>query len=135
MIRERLRVQTRWEGDILDLTPAARDIARRYGGDGLLHLFVTGSTAAITTIEFEPGLAHDFPAAMERIAPRDAPYEHEAKWGDDNGHSHVRASLVGPSLAVPIENGDLLLGTWQQIVLVEFDTRGRAREVIVSVLP
>ncbi|GIV02919.1 MAG: hypothetical protein KatS3mg015_1749 [Fimbriimonadales bacterium] len=135
MLRERLRVRTRAEGDILDLTPSARDIARRYGGDGVLYLFVTGSTAALTTIEYEDGLLRDFPEAMERLAPRDAHYDHEARWGDDNGHSHIRASVVGPSLTVPIEAGQLLLGTWQQIVLIEFDTRGRDREVIATILP
>lgn len=119
---------------MVNITDLACEVARRAGGDGIAHLFVTGSTAAITTIEFEPGLARDFPAAMERIAPCDAPYAHEERWGDDNGHSHVRASLVGPSLVVPVAGGELVLGTWQQIVLVEFDTRGRDREIIVSVL-
>lgn len=118
-----------------DLTPYARKIASQYMGDGVLHLFVIGSTAAITTIEFEPGLEHDFGAAMERIAPRGAHYQHEARWGDDNGHSHVRASLVGPSLSVPVAGGEPVLGTWQQIVLLEFDTRARDREVVATILP
>lgn len=135
MIRERIQVRTVGEGDIHDLTPYVRKIAAQYVGDGVLHLFVIGSTAAITTIEFEPGLVHDFPAAMERIAPRDAHYQHEARWGDDNGHSHIRASLVGPSLTVPLAAGEPILGPWQQIVLVEFDTRPREREVVVTIVP
>jgi secondary thiamine-phosphate synthase enzyme len=93
---------------------------------------VSGSTAGLTTIEYEPGLVQDLPAAFERIAPRSARYRHHERWGDDNGHSHVRASLLGPSLVVPVEGGRLLLGTWQQIVLVDFDTRARRRDVVVQ---
>lgn len=102
--------------------------------NGVVVVFVVGSTAAITTIEYEPGLVQDMHTAMERIAPRDAPYAHEARWHDDNGHSHIRASLLGPSLTVPIVNGRMTLGPWQQIVLIDFDTRPRTRTVHVQVM-
>jgi len=97
-------------------------------------VFVPGSTAAVTTIEFEPGLAKDFPAMLERVAPVDIDYEHQRAWHDGNGRSHVKASLVGPSLSVPFERGVLTLGTWQQIVFVELDIRPRRREVVVQVM-
>lgn len=103
-------------------------------GSGVVTVFVVGSTAAITTIEFEPGLMLDLPAALERLAPKGAGYEHERRWHDDNGHSHVRASIIGPSLSVPITEGKLTLGTWQQIVLIELDTRARTREVVVQIV-
>ena len=95
-------------------------------------MFVTGSTAGVTTIEFEPGLLEDLPAAFERLAPQGLRYRHDETWHDGNGHSHVRASLLGPSLLVPFEDGRLLLGTWQQIVLVDFDNRPRRREIVVQ---
>jgi len=94
-----------------------------------------GSTAAITTMEFEPGLVKDFPAALERAAPKSGvEYEHQRRWHDGNGHSHVKASLVGPSLSIPLVGGELVLGEWQQVVLVEFDIRPRARKVVVQIL-
>jgi secondary thiamine-phosphate synthase enzyme len=102
--------------------------------NGVAVVFVVGSTAAITTIEYESGLEQDMKTAMERIAPRDAPYAHEARWHDDNGHSHIRASLLGPSLTVPIISGRMTLGAWQQIVLIDFDTRPRTRTVHVQVM-
>jgi secondary thiamine-phosphate synthase enzyme len=102
---------------------------------GQAALLVHGSTAALTTVEYEPGLVnHDVAAALERLAPRDARYVHEETWHDDNGHSHVRASLVGPSLALPVVRGRVPLGTWQQIVLIDSDTRPRERTVHVSVV-
>jgi secondary thiamine-phosphate synthase enzyme len=105
------------------------------GGEGLLHLFVVGSTAALTTIEYEPGLVkHDLPAVLQRLVPDDARYEHEATWNDDNGHSHVRAALVGPGLTIPFSNGRLLTGEYQQVVLLDFDTRPRKRTVICTVV-
>ena len=130
-----LTVRTRGEADLIDLTPKVAGLVE--GGkirEGIVNLFVIGSTAALTTIEFEPGLAHDFPATLERIAPKGARYLHEEKWHDDNGHSHVRASLVGPSLTVPFIDGRLVLGTWQQIVLLECDTRPRERIITVQVI-
>ena len=116
-------------GERLAALPAAR-------AGGVVHLFVAGSTAALTTVEFEPGLVgRDVAAAFQRIAPDDIEYLHEQTWNDDNGHSHVRATLVGPSLSVPFDaGGTLLLGTWQQIVLIDFDTRPRRRTVIATVL-
>jgi secondary thiamine-phosphate synthase enzyme len=95
-------------------------------------VFVPGATAALTTVEFEPGLVRDLPELFERIAPRDRPYHHDETWHDGNGHSHVRASLLGPSLTVPVQGGKLLLGTWQQIVLVDFDNRPHRRELVVQ---
>ena len=102
--------------------------------DGIATIFVPGSTAAVTTIEYEPGLLKDFPDMLERIAPKNMEYEHENMWHDGNGHSHVRASLVGPSLTVPFTNKQLTLGTWQQIVLVELDTRSRDRSLVVQII-
>lgn len=102
---------------------------------GIVHLFVTGSTAGITTTEFEPGLVEeDLAAGFERIAPEHERYRHEETWHDDNGHSHVRASLLGPSLSIPIVDGSLPLGTWQQIVLIDFDTRPRQRMITVQII-
>src|SRR5437762_10221977 len=123
---KRLSIKTVGNGDMLEVTRlAASAIEESSCTAGLASVFVVGSTASITTIEYEPGLAGDFPAMLERIAPSDAHYEHEARWNDDNGHSHVRASLIGPSVCVPFNDGVLELGTWQQIVLVDFDTRPR----------
>jgi secondary thiamine-phosphate synthase enzyme len=102
--------------------------------NGIINVFVAGSTAAITTIEYEPGLRHDFPKMLSRIAPKDIQYRHDETWHDGNGHSHVRASLVGPSLTVPFSNGALILGTWQQIVMLEMDTRPRERVLTIQIL-
>lgn len=102
--------------------------------NGLACVFVAGSTAAITTVEHEPGLVADLRDAMDRLYPKDIDYEHHRRWGDGNGHSHVRASFVGPSLTVPIVEGSLVLGTWQQIVFMEFDNKPRTREVTVQVI-
>jgi len=130
-----LELRTRGEDDLIDITHQVQEaVSDSSNNIGIVHLFVIGSTAAITTIEFEPGLAHDFPAALERIAPKDARYLHEEKWHDDNGHSHVRASIIGPSLTVPFIEGRLMLGTWQQIVLLECDTRPRERTITVQVI-
>ncbi len=133
-VTSRHRVSTRGQGDVNDLTEAVAAAVRQAGArDGLATIFVVGSTAAITTMEFEPGAVADLAEVFEGMAPRDGDYRHHLTWGDDNGSSHARASLVGPSLSVPFEDGRLLLGTWQQIVLLEFDTRGRSREVVIQV--
>lgn len=130
-----IRVRTSGENDIVDITPhVVSAVAESEIESGIVFLFVIGSTAALTTIEFEAGLLHDFPKILERIAPRHARYLHEERWHDDNGHSHVRASLIGPDLHVPFTNSRLVLGTWQQIVLVECDTRPRERFVHVQIL-
>lgn len=122
-------------GDIINLNNMIAEQVRGQAGDGLVHLFVIGSTAALTTIEFEPGLVkHDFRAVMQRLVPDDAHYEHEATWNDDNGHSHIRASLIGPSLMVPISKGSLLIGEYQQVVLIDFDTHPRRRKVVGTML-
>ena len=101
---------------------------------GVAFLFVPGATCALTTIEYEPGLVSDFPAALERLVPKGIPYEHEKRWHDGNGHSHIRASLLGPDLTVPFKDKKLLLGTWQQIVFVELDVRPRSRTVLVQLM-
>ena len=132
--REELALRTKGETQVIDLTDALRAAVGRSGvSEGTVSLFVPGSTAGITTIEFEPGCIADLKAAFERIAPRGADYDHNARWGDGNGFSHVRAALLGPSLTVPVGKGAPLLGTWQQVVLVDFDNRGRDRNVIVTV--
>lgn len=129
------RVHTRGQGDAHDLTSVVAASVTRSGlSAGTVTVFVTGSTAGVTTIEYEPGAVADFDAMLERLAPRHADYRHHLRWGDDNGSSHVRAALVGPSLTVPFTGGELALGTWQQIVLVEFDTRGRSREVVMQIV-
>lgn len=131
----RLRVKTRGQGHALDITSQVRDAVAGSGlRDGIATVFVVGSTAGITTIEFEPGAVADLNGLFDRLAPRDAEYEHHLRWGDDNGSSHVRAALLGPSITVPFSDGAPLLGTWQQIMLLEFDTRGRDREVVVQLL-
>ena len=133
LVTDRVRISTRGNDDVVDLTSKVQALVERHRlRHGQVLVFVSGSTAGLTTIEYEPGLVEDFPAALERIAPRSARYQHHERWGDDNGHSHVRASLVGPSLTVPVEKGRLLLGTWQQVVLVDFDTRARERDVVVQ---
>jgi len=131
-----LECATRGNDHIVDVTGEVQAAVEASGvSTGQAALLVHGSTAAVTTLEYEPGLVdHDVAAAMERIAPRDGRYEHEETWHDDNGHSHVRASTVGPSLALPITGGRVPLGTWQQIVLIDFDTRPRRRTLHLSVM-
>src|SRR5262245_24760879 len=132
----RIQIETLGDSQVLDLTPGVvRALGRGRIQNGNVTVFVVGSTAGITTTEFEPGLAEsDLEDALERLAPEDGSYEHEKTWHDDNGHSHVRASLIGPSLTVPLVGGRLTLGQWQQIVLLDFDTRPRRREIVVQVL-
>lgn len=131
----RQSVTSRGHGHIIDITAAVADAVEGSGfTEGLATVFVTGSTAGVTTIEYEPGLEHDLTAAFERLYPRELNYRHHERWGDDNGHSHVRASMLGPSLAVPFASRKLTLGTWQQIILVDFDTRPRTREYVVQLL-
>jgi len=109
-------------------------IAASGARQGLATVFVSGSTAGVTAVEFEPGVIHDFDRALGKIAPRAGDYQHHLRWGDDNGSSHVRAGIVGPSLSIPFRDARLLLGTWQQIVLVEFDTRPRSRRYTIQVI-
>ncbi len=137
MIRtEQFQVQTWGNSQVVNITaPVVAAVAGSGAQTGVTTLFVVGSTAALTTTEYEPGLVnHDLKAAFERIAPEDGLYEHENTWHDDNGHSHVRASLLGPSLSVPFVDGRLTLGDWQQIILVDFDTRARTRAVVCQIM-
>ena len=121
--------------DIINITAKVQEqIDKECMQAGLLTLFVSGSTAALTTIEYEPGLVQDLKELLERLIPSDKRYHHDDRWGDDNGFSHLRASLFGPSLAIPIERGRPLLGTWQQLVLLDFDNRPRTREIIVHLI-
>ena len=136
MRRFTLDINTNGDTDIINLNPLIAPKLREIGqGDGVLHLFVVGSTASITTIEFEPGLVkHDVPALLQRLIPDDARYDHEATWNDDNGHSHLRASMIGASVTIPVADGKLLTGEYQQVVLIDFDTRPRRRRVIATLL-
>jgi secondary thiamine-phosphate synthase enzyme len=128
-------LQTNGQGDARDLTgEVAAAVSETGFSAGLATVFVVGSTAGVTTIEFEPGAVADLNTVFERLAPRHGEYAHRLRWGDDNGSSHVRAALLGPSLSVPFEGGTLLLGTWQQIVLLEFDTRPRRRRYLIQVV-
>jgi secondary thiamine-phosphate synthase enzyme len=116
--------------DILDLTHQVQDLVGAAGiAEGLVHLFISGSTAALTTIEYESGVVNDLRAAIERLFPQNIPYEHDRRWGDGNGYAHVRAAFFKPSLTVPLAQGRLELGTWQQIVLLDFDNRPRRRRI------
>lgn len=136
MQRFNLDVDTDGNNDIVNLSPELGRRIRDLRGEGVVNLFIVGSTAGLTTIEYETGLIkHDLPTALQRLIPDDIRYDHEATWNDDNGHSHIRAALVGPSLTIPFSNGKLLTGEYQQVVLIDFDTRARRRTVICTVLP
>ncbi len=136
MKRFTLEFSTEGNNEIINLNPELSQRLEGLGGDGLLHLFAVGSTAALITIEYEPGLCnHDLAAALQRLVPDDIVYEHEMTWNDDNGHSHIRASLLGPSMTIPVANGKLLTGEYQQVVFVDFDTRPRRRSVICTLMP
>ncbi|MCJ7594011.1 MAG: secondary thiamine-phosphate synthase enzyme YjbQ [Desulfobacterales bacterium] len=128
-------VNTTSNTDIIDLTPRVRqEMAKTGVRNGTVTLFIPGSTAALTTIEFESGVINDLRKAIERMAPEDLYYEHDERWRDGNGYSHVRAALIGPSLHIPVVDGELTLGTWQQIVLLDFDNRPRQRRIIMQIL-
>jgi len=132
---QEIKVKTKGNSEVVNITEQVGGAVGLSGiRDGIATVFNIGSTAGITTTEYEPGLAnYDIKAAFEKIAPQNARYEHEQTWHDDNGHAHVRASLLGPSLSVPIVAGKLTLGTWQQIILVDFDTRPRNRTIICQI--
>lgn len=133
IINDSLSIETRGDSDMIDLTDRLALLLQKHKlKHGHMVVFVAGSTAGITTIEYEPGLKKDFSLLMERLIPRNARYFHEETWNDGNGHSHVRASLLGPSLTVPFGSGKLLLGTWQQIVLVDYDNRPRSRDLVIQ---
>ena len=135
VVTKKISLSTKGECDILDITPQVEQQLAEAGiNSGTVTVFVAGSTAGVTTIEFEPGLTSDFQGMWDRLVPKDIPYAHDRRWGDGNGYSHVRASLLGASLVVPFSNKRLALGTWQQIVLVDFDNRPRSRQVIVQIM-
>ncbi|MDB5289086.1 MAG: putative secondary thiamine-phosphate synthase enzyme [Phycisphaerales bacterium] len=136
MKRFTVQIETEGNNDTVNLHNEVANHVRDIQGIGVVSLFVVGSTAALTTLEYETGLVkHDLPRILQKLVPDDIRYEHEATWNDDNGHSHIRAALIGPSLMVPFENGRLMTGEYQQIVLIDFDTRPRRRTVIGTVLP
>lgn len=133
VIGESINFSTRGFNDMKDLTGSVSEKLAQSGlKEGIVTLFVPGSTGGLTTIEYESGLIKDFSELMEKIIPSSTTYHHDARWGDGNGFSHVRASLLGPSLTVPFSNGSLDLGTWQQIVFVDFDNRSRSRKVLLQ---
>ena len=132
---KKLIEKTQGHCDIIDITARVQqEIQKENFQNGLATLFVSGSTASLTTIEYEPGLIQDLKEFLEKLIPSNRKYHHDDRWGDNNGFSHLRASLLGPSLQVPIENGRLLLGTWQQIVLLDFDNRPRTREIRLQLI-
>ena len=135
VVTKTIQVRSKGQDDIIDITEqTSKAIKDSKLKDGIVTVFVSGSTAAITTIEYEPGLKQDFPKMLSRIAPKEIEYEHQKMWHDGNGHSHVKASLLGPSLTIPFKESQLLLGTWQQIVFVELDARSRERTLVVQIL-
>ena len=135
VITKQIKISSKSENDIIDITEQVADAISKSGiSNGTITVFVSGSTGAITTIEYEPGLVKDFPEMLSRIAPDDINYYHEQRWHDGNGRSHVKASLVGPSLTIPFKDGQLLLGEWQQIVFLELDTRARARTLVLQII-
>lgn len=130
-----IRISTKGEGDIVNITEELARLVRDSGvREGIAAVFVPGATGAVTTMEFEPGAVEDLRAALQRIAPAGAEYKHHLKWGDGNGHSHVRAALIGPSVSLPVRDGSLPLGTWQSVVFVELDTRPRRRSLLVQIV-
>jgi len=130
-----VEIKTKGENDMINITTqVASAVGETQIRDGIITVFVSGSTAAVTTIEYEPGLKHDFPAMLSRIVPQAIKYEHDKRWHDGNGHYHVRASLVGPSLTIPFKNHNLLLGMWQQIIVLEMDTKARQRCIITQII-
>ncbi len=132
---ETVSLSTRGFSDVIDITDQVSAISERSGiRNGLVTVFCPGSTGAVTTIEYESGVLHDLQRAIEKIVPSDIPYEHDRRWGDGNGFSHVRAALLKPSLTIPFVQGRLTLGTWQQIVFIDFDNRSRRRSLIVQVI-
>jgi secondary thiamine-phosphate synthase enzyme len=135
VVTRMIQLQSKGEGDVLDVTDQVqREVAACELQAGTVTLFVPGSTAGITTVEYEPGLVADMGAMWQRLAPREAPYQHDRRWGDGNGYAHVRAALLGASLVVPFRGRELMLGTWQQIVLVDFDNRPRQRRLVLQIV-
>jgi len=135
IVTKKISLQTKGRCDIIDITPQVeQQVAEANVNSGTVTIFVSGSTAGITTIEFEPGLIIDLEEMWQRIVPENVPYHHDRRWGDGNGYSHVRASLLGASLVVPFSDRRLSLGTWQQITLIDFDNRPRSRQLILQIM-
>jgi len=135
VITKKISLQSKGQCDIIDITPQVeQQLSETDINNGTVTLFVAGSTAGISTIEFESGLISDFQSMWERNVPRNIPYAHDRRWGDGNGYSHVRASLLGASLVIPFSDKRLTLGTWQQIVLLDFDNRPRSRQIILQIM-
>lgn len=130
-----IRLDTKGDGDVRDLT---QDVISLVSGSGLSQgiatVFIGGSTGAVTTMEYEPGLVEDLKNALERIAPKEVDYKHDLRWGDGNGHSHIRAALLGPSVSIPFSKGSLMLGTWQQVIFIDLDNRPRSRNIVVQIV-
>jgi len=130
-----LHLQTEGNCDILDVTSQVADAVRESGlRDGIVTVFCPGSTGGLSTIEYESGALHDLEQVLDEITPPDRNYRHHLRWGDDNGHSHVRSAMIGPSLTVPFVDSDLTLGTWQQIIFLDFDTRPRSRRLVLQII-
>jgi len=135
VVTKQISLQSKGQCDIIDITPQIeQQLAEAEVNSGIATLFVAGSTAGLSTIEFESGLLSDFQSMWERNVPRNIPYDHDRRWGDGNGYSHVRASLLGASLVIPFNDKRLTLGTWQQIVLIDFDNRPRSRQIILQIM-
>ena len=135
VVNKRIQLRTQGNGHVLDITGEVSQQVRACGlQDGITTLFTPSSTSALTTIEYESGAVHDLQQLFDRIAPPDLDYRHNLRWGDGNGHSHIRHALLGPSLTIPFIEGQMTLGTWQQIIFVDFDNRARSRSVVVQIL-
>ena len=135
IINNRMTISTKGNGDFINISSQLSNLLKDSGlQDGIMTVFVSGSTAGVTTFEYEPGLIRDVKEFYDKVAPSNVHYHHDETWGDANGFSHVRATLTGPSLTIPYEKGKLLLGTWQQVVLVEFDNRPRTRDMVVQII-
>lgn len=135
IVSSRIKLNTRGNGHIVDITgEVLRELRASGMRDGILTLFSSSSTSGLTTIEYESGVVQDLQLMFERVAPSDMEYRHNLRWGDGNGHAHVRHALLGPSLTIPFVAGDLTLGTWQQIVFADFDNRSRSRSLVVQIL-
>ncbi|MBU1853704.1 MAG: secondary thiamine-phosphate synthase enzyme YjbQ [Candidatus Omnitrophica bacterium] len=135
VITKKIKLSTKGDTDIIDITSQVTGIVSKANiNNGVVTVFVSGSTGALSTVEYEPGLVHDLKKLFEEIAPKAGTYQHNLQWHDGNGYAHVRATLMGPSISVPFVNGKMQLGTWQQIIFIDFDNRPRSRELVVQVL-
>jgi secondary thiamine-phosphate synthase enzyme len=135
ILTKHIHLSTKGKTDIIDLTPRLTRIIEQSGmQEGQLTVFAPGATAGISTVEYEPGLLQDIPALLEKLIPSTTSYQHDQTWHDGNGHSHLRATLMGPSLTIPFENRAMTLGTWQQVILLDFDNRPRERDLVVQLI-